>query len=443
MLILLILLANSLGIIGTNPPLLAETGLRLGDALLFVLMAYVLLSRTAPVGTTFARFLPLLPFAALFCGSLALSIHRGIPRDVLFSNLRPIVTLFCIYYAIQTLVTKAAEVRRFNHLILGLSAVAALVLLAQVIVGTRFQLLDVGLEYVWGDSSPQKMGRVLPRAFMLNCAGLLFSLAMLWRPERLKTWESAAYGLNVPLQALAIFITLTRSLTIGVLFAVFAGIVLFIKTRRGGMLLVRRSLPLFAVGLVFFAVLSGTAAFSDYAGQFIDRIAETRHYTNFDENSIGRLDEWRIALSWIIDSPLMGIGWAQPYGDLSVVDPFLTPVHVHSLYLSIGMEMGLPGLVAFLWFGLCAMREGYAALRLTSRETGAVALGLLMACVCEAVVGVFSQHALYYPGCIYLGLWMGCLRALRIQVAPLLAPASDKMRALAPRPKVAVQTQSR
>jgi O-antigen ligase len=74
----------------------------------------------------------------------------------------------------------------------------------------------------------------------------------------------------------------------------------------------------------------------------------------------GRLESWRTLGNLLVDHPLyllLGVGYKTlPYTDLAGA-----PIVADNMYLSLLVETGLPGLLAFLWMNLQILIAGYRA----------------------------------------------------------------------------------
>lgn len=85
------------------------------------------------------------------------------------------------------------------------------------------------------------------------------------------------------------------------------------------------------------------------------------------ENSIGkRFTTWRVSLEYILDDPIMGAGFGRrsPYKkyDYYRRDDTGFYWHAHNTFLNLGLELGIPGLLAFVFLlgRLCLIaRQGY------------------------------------------------------------------------------------
>lgn len=120
-----------------------------------------------------------------------------------------------------------------------------------------------------------------------------------------------------------------------------------------------------------------------------------------------RLDIWRLSLQLLAAKPLTGIGlgsyevvFATAFPTLPLVGGRLAPPHAHNLFLQLALDLGLPGLVAFL--GLLALLFRSLGHRLQrshrrptthvdARATKPLALGVYCALVALLVVGCFDN----------------------------------------------------
>jgi O-antigen ligase len=137
-----------------------------------------------------------------------------------------------------------------------------------------------------------------------------------------------------------------------------------------------------------------------------------------------RLYLWRIALSYIEQSPWLGIGpmhYAHhPTGDAA---------HPHNIYLQIAAEWGIPMLVALLWLFAWLIRRLAVAVRgcADPRERNC-GIGLVLAGVAIAVDGLFSGNFVMPVSQVWIAFavgwalaWLGAQERVE---APCPAPMS-------------------
>jgi len=73
-----------------------------------------------------------------------------------------------------------------------------------------------------------------------------------------------------------------------------------------------------------------------------------------DTSSTLRIALWESTIAMIMDKPLLGIGWGSYWLVYPEYDFFLNNAnvkifHAHNMYLNIAAEIGIPGLITFLW----------------------------------------------------------------------------------------------
>jgi putative inorganic carbon (HCO3(-)) transporter len=116
------------------------------------------------------------------------------------------------------------------------------------------------------------------------------------------------------------------------------------------------------------------------------------------ENSVGgRVEIWSRALEMVADFPLTGVGMGAFTPVADTLYPFTsyssgTITHAHNLFLQISLDLGLPGLVAWLavlWGVLWRAWQVYRS-GVDDREPWKLALGAALICtqVVLAVHGV-------------------------------------------------------
>jgi len=164
-------------------------------------------------------------------------------------------------------------------------------------------------------------------------------------------------GVLVLILPLLLILTLQKSSrTLFVLLFLFVTGILVLTQSRGGYLAVAVALPLVVMlrwprlFYTIFPIGIATVLFIQQAGaQFIvDQLSSDSSLGGWD----GRLDIWTQSLSALHDFAFTGIG----IGTFTLVLPLLYPLrvniegypHAHNLFLQIGLDLGLPGLIAYL-----------------------------------------------------------------------------------------------
>lgn len=113
-----------------------------------------------------------------------------------------------------------------------------------------------------------------------------------------------------------------------------------------------------------------------------------------DTSSTLRLALWESTLAMIMDKPFAGIGWGAyrfvyPEYDFFVQNAGTVIYHAHNMYLHIAAEIGIPGLMAFLYLLYGHIRTALAVRRvLTDRWMKGLMLGIAAALSAIAVNGI-------------------------------------------------------
>ena len=185
------------------------------------------------------------------------------------------------------------------------------------------------------------VGGTLAMIFPLHLSLLLFDSKGLWK---------LLLGLSLPLVGCALLLTQSRGAIVGVVLAL-----LLVGVWRSRWVLV--TLPALLVGIFWAVRHFGTQQVSEF---FL--------VTNTTMTAAGRSELWQRAIYMMQDFSYTGIG----LGTFSRVMPVLYPTfligpdaevpHAHNLYLQLGVDLGIPGLVAgmalisgFLLIGISAL----------------------------------------------------------------------------------------
>lgn len=203
-------------------------------------------------------------------------------------------------------------------------------------------------------------------------------------------WFSAIGGFAL------LFTAAGRGTMVGIAAGAVAILALFgrasIATLRNLAIATVLGLALFALLFWVLPLLTGmTPAFSEgYYGARLDSV-EARFFL------------WRIAQSYIEQSPWLGIG-PMHYAH------FLNPeaAHPHNIYLQIAAEWGVPMLLLVAVLGALALRKLALAVRqcpdTRQRDCG---IGLFLACVAIAVDGLFSGNFVMPVSQVWIAFTLG------------------------------------
>jgi O-antigen ligase len=333
-----------------------------------------------------------------------------------------------LFYAL----TNALRTERAIWLGLGLLLLGGVTVAAISLVGTRWStekvpLLASSLSALY-DRLPALL-RGVPRAeqgFSPNQVGgtltLFIPLSAALLAHRLRR---ARLRLGWLLSLLALAATL--ALTVAVLLLTQSRLS-YASAALGLLLLgvLQRGWPR-ALALAVFALGIGLVAYLGFAdvaqAMFGLRVFDplTGHVSG-----AGRLEIWRRALRVIRDHPLTGIGFDALFPVMHARYPtfLLRPgsdaTHAHNLYLQVALDLGLPGLLAFLWLLVALARMLWQVWRgAASPATRALALGLLCGGAAQLLFGVADAIALGQKPGIFLWATFGLGAALWAKQLPV------------------------
>jgi putative inorganic carbon (HCO3(-)) transporter len=187
-----------------------------------------------------------------------------------------------------------------------------------------------------------------------------------WR--EISQLERGWTGLVLLLMVVVIILTKSR----GAWIALFAVVILefLLKWRLGWWLIL-----LVALGAVLFAAFSGLPA-------LLEALTTNETLGGFE----GRLEIWSRALSMIGDFPFTGIGMGSyvEIVDLFYPHTYFEPgeiVHAHNLFLQIAVDLGLPGVIAWLAIYILVIVAGWRIFKQAKAKAhfwlSAVGAGLL------------------------------------------------------------------
>jgi putative inorganic carbon (HCO3(-)) transporter len=232
----------------------------------------------------------------------------------------------------------------------------------------------------------------------VTLAGLLFG----W--QELKGFERVLGLLSAGAMSGVVLLSLSRGAWLACGLAVLALVIL--RWRRGWI----------AALLVLLVIAAGLYRFG--AGRALDLLVASRTMGSYS----GRLEVWSRALDMIQDFPFtgIGIGLFQPLADR--LYPFLLfepgkVVHAHNLFLQIAVDLGLPGLIAWLWILVAVLVQAGRAYgggrRLNASWLTALGAGLLGSQIALVVHGLTDAvtWGMVRPAPLVWALWGAAIAA--------------------------------
>ena len=262
-----------------------------------------------------------------------------------------------------------------------------------------------------GAIHPNEIGGALTLLAPLAGALTLGALRLdAWRRGR-RPWKialPAALVLLDGLIALVLLLTLSRSAFMGLA----VGMTIVLASWLLGAPRPRRQ-RLFG-GLVLFSI----AAVTLWVGWRLVATWTATADTGVDSFP-SRLELWQRAIQMLQDFPFTGIGMGQFEPVLhSLYMPMLTPLgsyvpHAHNFVLQLGLDLGLPGALAFLALLVGFFRALWRVYRGTdSRELHAAAVGLAAGLASFLVYGLTDAIVVGSRGAIVMWLFLGLGAAL-------------------------------
>jgi O-antigen ligase len=360
-----------------------------GPLFLFLIVAGLSLAVSQNRVLGFYGFIKLLEMAALF-------FYVKSNFDKLF-NLEKFWQFFIAGAALQSIV---ALIQFFTQKSLGLKFLAESPLAPD--------LAGVAKITVAGQNFVRAYGLVPhPNVLAAILVAAIFGLAYLVIKNYAvsKIWQKIIYGVALVLNSAALFFTFSRAVTlIGFLLLIGWAAIIFLRQKN-----YRRPITIFII-LLFIVHCSLFTVFRSY------------FFSRYDIANIGESQSLNlrvfyngVALKFIKQNPFLGLGqgnfvWALEKIQASLPAWRFQPVH--DIYLLIASEIGILGLLAFLWFLFLTIRGAWQKSNIFSclpAEALAKA-GLLLIVNCLLLIALFD-HFLWdlQQGQIIFWLFLGLL----------------------------------
>jgi len=296
------------------------------------------------------RHLPFDVPVGLFVLLSGLSIIVSPDRAFSFYNWYNLVGVFVLTYFVVG--QNLCNVRQVREILLSMAASAVLVILYgfhQFIFGVDISTM----KWVDGEAFPELSKRVF------------------------STWENpnilAGYLDVIICLAFGIFVraeTKQKRIVLGILLAAGAAC-LAMTYARGAFLVMAAILAIYGMFKDWRVLAACTAVAMLLLAvdpMLYERLASV--FTKVDTSSEMRLAFWESTIAMIQDHPFLGIGWGAywmvyPEYDFYLQGADVLIVHAHNWYLNYAAEIGIPGMLSFLWlfFGsmVLALRQEYTA----------------------------------------------------------------------------------
>lgn len=352
--------------------------------------------------------------AFLGAGVLAASFAESLPAAI--KELSRWVELALVYLAATNLLRTDRHLRLVVGAMLAAGAGEAAVGVAQFLTRSGPPSFRIGpfLRAYGTFGQPNPFAGYLEMVLPLALA-----LAVVWRPER-RDWLWRASWAAAGLMAIGVAMSLSRGAWLGLGLAVAVG-ALLVSRRAAALVAAGGGLAVLALLLGQFNLLPAvvTQRFAGAAEYF--RVFDARQVIPNAANwaVVERMAHWQAGWEMLVDHPLVGVGpghYVLAYPAYAILPYWKDALgHAHNVYLNVGAEMGLIGLVAYLamlaswlWAAVALARHG------AGRETGslrrALAVGVAAGLVAAALHNAFDN--LYVHGMnVHVGLLLGLLGA--------------------------------
>jgi len=238
-------------------------------------------------------------------------------------------------------------------------------------------------------------------ALMLNLI-IPIAVALAWSSRGV--WRPVAAG-AVLLSVAAVILTFSRAgfLTLAAVFVMWIAV------------LVRRKAP----GAAMVLVLLALAAPPLLPAGYVDRLGTiTNIETDATGSAQGRWTDFQVALDVIAQHPIVGVGIGQDMIALNQERGSDTWRSVHNAYLQYGVDLGIPGLLLFVWLHVLCFRTARAVERRAEadpaqRDLVHLAAGVQVSLVAFAVAAMFHPIAYQFYFFSVAGLAVGLRNASR------------------------------
>jgi O-antigen ligase len=139
----------------------------------------------------------------------------------------------------------------------------------------------------------------------------------------------------------------------------------------------------------------------------------------------GRWSDYRVATRFVVANPILGAGIGQDILALDRLRARVTWRSIHNAYLEYAVDLGLPGLLLFLWLLVATFRSARRVESRTSTDPSLRDLCLLASSV-QIALAAFAVAAFFHPIAyqFYFFCVAGLAVALRNACIAELSPVS-------------------
>jgi probable O-glycosylation ligase (exosortase A-associated) len=282
------------------------------------------------------------------------------------------------FWLIATLITTPHRLRTFGWALVICSIPLACVGIAHFRSGEFLSTGVPGLKRIAGYSglSGNPNDLALTLNLIIPVAGALLVVS---RSAFARIVALAALALDVA----GVFVTFSRAGFLTLVAIVVLSLIFFVKRRA----------PM-AVALVMAAALTAAALLPDGYTERLSTIADID--ADATGSAQGRWTDYRVAARQFIANPIIGAGIGLDILALDRLRERATWRSVHNAYLEYAVDLGLPGVLLFIWLLVASFRVARQVELRAAREPSLRNLSIVAAGVQVALAG-FAVGACFHP----------------------------------------------
>lgn len=322
---------------------------------------------------------------------------------IAFWDFRALVEFIVVFFISASILNDLNKIKRVIKYFLWSGLIFALwgfihIFSTRIGMGYWFEVLPehiVGRLTLFGDEFSANAYAIFMSILVSFCLGMMVYIRKLDRFWRwLLTLTLLFTGINL-------IFTFSRRSWLGVFCAA-----IFMSFLSGKTKVLLRVLVVVLIGLLVAALVQPLALSALWS-----------RISTFDPSNITikeRLDEWGTLLNRIYESNLLGIGLGT-VGPVSVDKNVPDATLTHNSYLMIFTEMGIFGLLIFLWLLITILYFGIKLFRaIQDDEKRALVLGLISSILTVIISAVGGITFVSFPSTLYFWLFTGLLGSIYI-----------------------------
>ena len=352
-----------------------------------------------------------LPYLGFICMCL-LSMFSSANIQLSLFEIFSMIKLFLLYlYIVNNIHTKEELRAIVIFLLLGLF-LESIIGIIQYFRGSPIGLYVFGeydelMEFSLDDRMTYRIGGTMGHT---NCyakyLGLLLPLCLSVFIAVSKFKYKLIGGVIFILGTVVLIFTLARAAWVGLIASIMVTLFLLYRNEKSRQKVIRNTIVFGCIFIVVIFIQSGS---------IISRITSDDH-----GSGLARIQLAQIAFNMIRTHPFFGVGInnftvvMRQYDDTIAQISAYFPHPVHNVYLCYASEIGIPGLLFFLWFFIRAYWDGYQNAKSKDILLASIHIGFIAGIVSVAIQGLTGygfKHG--YDLMAIVWLQIGCMNAFR------------------------------